>query len=148
MPASSGPTGASLKRPPLLYVDRRPQRFLDVNPAEIWVLHSFFDQYRASRAGRGHIPPHARYVFITSASGAIRMHPRYRHPVLADGDPVRYAGEAEFEHGRLQWWSNASGHYQPDARHADQAGLPLDRFLTHEQVRAGAHRAPAYRRLR
>jgi len=64
------------------------------------------------------------------------MHPRYRHPVLADGRAVRYAGEAEFRHGQLAWWSNASGNYRPNASDAEQAGLPMDSFLTHEQVRA------------
>jgi hypothetical protein len=47
----------------------------------------------------------------------------------------------------LEWWSNASGHYRPDANHAVQAGLPLERFYTHEQVRAGVQQAKTLRAL-
>jgi hypothetical protein len=68
------------------------------------------------------------------------MHPRYRHPVVAAGRLVLYAGEAEFKNGELLWWSNASGNYRPDADHAAQLGLPLGSFHTHERVRAGVYK--------
>jgi len=121
-----------------LYPNLNPSAAIKVNRDEIGTLQPFFDQYRVTRPDlRGQMLPNAKFVFVTEDSGAIRMHPRYRHPVLADGRPVRYAGEAEFRHGRLEWWSNASGNYRPDADHARQAGLPLDRFVTFEEARAG-----------
>lgn len=123
---------------PRLYPNLNPSAAIKVNRDEIGTLQPFFDQYRMTRPDlRGQMMPNAKFVFVTEDSGTIRMHPRFRHPVLADGRPVRYAGEAEFRHGRLEWWSNASGNYRPDPRHARQAGLPLDRFVTFEEARAG-----------
>src|SRR4030095_6673598 len=125
-----------------VYPNLNPRKYLEVNRAEIGTLAQFFGEYRMTRGdARGQVLPNARYVFVTEASGALRMHPRYRHPVLAAVRPVAYAGEAEFRHGQLEWWSNASGHYRPDANHAVQAGLPLARFYTHEPGRAGVEQA-------
>jgi hypothetical protein len=53
---------------------------------------------------------------------------------------VLYAGEASFNNGKLDWWSNGSGNYRPDPDHAAQAGLPMGRFFTFEQVLKGAHK--------
>ena len=127
-----------------LYPNLNPSAVINVNRDEIATLHDFFGQYRVTRPDvRGQMPPNAKFVFVTDGSGEIRMHPRYRHPVLAAGKAVRYAGEAEFRHGQLAWWSNASGNYRPQARDAEQAGLPMESFLTHEQVRAGVHPGPS-----
>ena len=52
-----------------------------------------------------------------------------------------YAGEAFFDNGRLSWWSNGSGNYRPDPDHAEQAGLPMDRFFTFEAVLKGLHKS-------
>jgi len=124
--------------PSRLFPNRNPAANVKVNRDEIVTLQPFFGQYRVTRPqGHGQLLPNTKFVFITSAAGEIRMHPRYRHPVLADGQPVRYAGEAQFRHGQLEWWSNASGNYRPDAKHAAQAGLPMESFFTHEQVRSG-----------
>ena len=41
------------------------------------------------------------------------LHNRYRHPSIAEGKQVLYAGEIYFNNGKLKWWSNGSGHYQP-----------------------------------
>src|SRR5262249_25516481 len=121
-----------------LYPNRNPAANIKVNRDEIATLQPFFGQYRLMKPhAHGQTLPNSRFVFITSAEGEIRMHPRYRHPVLANGEPVRYAGEAQFRHGQLEWWSNASGNYRPDAAHAVQAGLPMENFFTHEQVRSG-----------
>jgi hypothetical protein len=121
-----------------LYPNLNPAANIKVNRDEIATLQPFFGQYRLTRPdSRGQILPNARFVFVTNADGAIRMHQRYRHPVLAEGHAVRYAGEAQFRHGNLEWWSNASGNYRPDANHALQAGLPMENFYTHEQVRSG-----------
>jgi len=131
-----------------LYPNRNPAANIKVNRDEIGTLQTFFGQYRVMTPhGHGQKLPNEKYVFITSAGGEIRMHPRYRHPVLANGQAVRYAGEAQFRHGQLEWWSNASGNYRPDAQHAAQAGLPMDSFFTHEQVRSGVQQLKTIRSL-
>lgn len=69
------------------------------------------------------------------------MHPQFRHPVLAEGKPVLYAGEAYFRNGNLDWWSNGSGNYRPDPDHAVQADLPIDRFYTYDEILRGKQRS-------
>src|SRR5262245_11988353 len=125
--------------PSRLYPNLNPAANVSVNRDEIATLQSFFfGEYRAMRPhAHGQTLPNSKYVFVTAADGAILMHPRYRHPVLAEGRSVRYAGEAQFRHGKLEWWSNASGNYKPDPHHALQAGLPMEQFYTYEQVRSG-----------
>jgi len=131
-----------------LYPNMNPSAAVPVNREEIGTLQPFFNGYRLTRPDvRGQMLPNAKFVFVTEASGAIRMHPRFRHPVLAEGRPVRYAGEAEFRHGQLEWWSNASGNYRPDAGHAQQAGLPMERFVTFEESRSGQQRQAIKARL-
>jgi len=111
---------------------------LDVDRETIYSLSQQFDNYRM-RKGKGHVQmiPSGKYIFVRPSQGDILMHQRYRHPVLAQGKPVLYAGEAYFRSGELQWWSNASGNYRPDAAHAEQAGLPMEQFYTFEQVMSG-----------
>ena len=124
--------------PAKLYPNLNPAANVKVNRDEIATLQPFFGEYRVTRPhAHGVVLPNSKFVFVTSVDGAIRMHPRYRHPVLAEGQAVRYAGEAQFRHGKLEWWSNASGNYKPDPHHAMQAGLPMEQFYTHEQVRSG-----------
>lgn len=59
------------------------------------------------------------------------------HAALADGRPVLYAGTAAFESGKLQWWSNYSGTYQPQAELNRQAGLPSDKFVPWQKLQLG-----------
>lgn len=59
------------------------------------------------------------------------------HAGLAAGRPVLYAGTAAFESGRLQWWSNYSGTYQPNAEFARQADLPTDKFVPWQRLSMG-----------
>ena len=91
------------------------------------------------RKGSSHLRtvPNAKYNFVTNTDGSVVMHPRYRHPPLADGKAVLYAGEAYFTNGKLNWWSNASGNYRPDDSDAVQAGLPMDQFFTYEDILRG-----------
>ncbi len=135
---------AQQKPLPRLYPNLNPRAMsVKAKREEIATLVPFFDEFRMTKPSyRGQTLPNSKFVFVTERDGAIHMHPRYRHPVIAEGRPVRYAGEAEFRHGELRWWSNASGNYKPSRRDAEQAGLPMDRFFTHEQVRSGAHRRP------
>ncbi|MCX7043051.1 MAG: hypothetical protein NT117_10395 [Gammaproteobacteria bacterium] len=60
------------------------------------------------------------------------------HTAISRGADVYFAGEIEFDQGRLVRWDNNSGHYRPEARLHNQLGnsaigtletlLPRDRF--------------------
>jgi hypothetical protein len=113
------------------------------DPAEFLRLESSFDNsyYRIRRGiDHGLLVPNTKYIFVRTMEGGVVMHQRYRHPVLAQGKPVLYAGEAYFNNGKLDWWSNGSGNYRPDSDHAQQAALPMERFFTYEQVLKGNHK--------
>jgi hypothetical protein len=126
-----------------LYPNLRPVAAVPGAAEQGLVLQSWYGHYSVRpSAGRGHYVPNARYLFVRTADGATRVHPRMRHPVLAAGQPVMYAGEAFFESGALRWWSNGSGHYRPDPEHAAQAGLPLELFRTWDDVIRRGARAP------
>jgi hypothetical protein len=108
-------------------------------------LENSFDDnfYRMRRGGdHGQLVPNTKYIFVRTMEGDTVMHPRYRHPVLAQGKPVLYAGEAYFNNGKLDWWSNGSGNYRPDVDHAEQAHLPMERFYTYEDVLRGKNKQP------
>jgi hypothetical protein len=125
---------------PKLYPNLNPAAAIPVDRDQVFHLDSFFDQYRLHRcAHHGHYVPNSRYIFVRLATGETLMHPTYRHPALAEGRAVHYAGEAFFDNGRLRWWSNGSGNYRPDPEHAEQAGLPMERFYTYDQIMKGAH---------
>jgi len=118
---------------------------LKVDPAEFMYLEGSFDQsyYRMKRGhDHGALVPNSKFIFVRTMEGEVVMHQRYRHPVLAQGKPVLYAGEAYFNNGKLDWWSNGSGNYRPDADHAEQAHLPMERFFSYEQVLKGTHKQP------
>lgn len=107
----------------------------------VFFLQALNGQYRARQGqGRRWFVPNLKYNFVTTMDGSILMHHRYRHPPLAGGKPVLYAGEAVFENGKLAWWSNASGHYRPDDEGARQANLPMDQFYSYDQVLKGEHK--------
>jgi hypothetical protein len=90
----------------------------------------------------GALVPNSKFIFVRTMEGEVVMHQRYRHPVLAQGKPVLYAGEAYFNNGKLDWWSNGSGNYRPDVDHAEQAHLPMEKFFSYEQVLKGTHKQP------
>jgi hypothetical protein len=117
---------------------------LKVDPTEFLKLESSFgdDSYYRMRRGGDHglLVPNTKFIFVRTMSGEVVMHQRYRHPVLAAGRPVLYAGEAYFNNGRLDWWSNGSGNYRPDPDHAEQSNLPMERFFTYEDVLKGKHK--------
>jgi hypothetical protein len=109
-----------------------------VDRKEIFHLHQFYDQYRISRPqSHGQLVANSKYIFVRMTTGEMLLHHTYRHPVLAAGKPVLYAGEMHFNNGKLDWWSNGSGNYRPDAEHAEQAELPMDRFFTYQDVLKG-----------
>jgi hypothetical protein len=111
-----------------------------VNPDNIFRLNSFADQYRLHSVNRhGVNVPNLQYNFVRTRQGEMLLHNRYRHPSIAEGKQVLYAGEIFFNNGKLQWWSNGSGHYQPSADDAAQANLPLERFFSYQQIIKGEH---------
>ncbi len=69
--------------------------------------------------------------------GSIYVSPKLPHAHLAAGRPVLYAGTAKLESGKLDWWSNFSGTYQPIAEFRAQARLPVDKFVTWQKLQLG-----------
>lgn len=125
---------------PRVYPNLNPAAAIPVERDQIFHLNSFFDHYRLFRGKeRSQYVPNSKYVFVRTMDGETLLHPRFRHPAIAQGRPVLYAGEAQFDNGRLQWWSNGSGNYRPDAAHASQAGLPIDQFYPYEDILKGEH---------
>jgi hypothetical protein len=111
-----------------------------VSRGSVFRLNSFADQYRLHRQdSHGVNVPNQQYNFVRTREGEMLLHNRYRHPSIAEGKHVLYAGEIFFNNGRLQWWSNGSGHYQPGPEDAVQANLPLDRFYSYQQIIKGEH---------
>ena len=126
---------------PKIYPNLNPAAAIPVERDKIFRLRSFADNYRMSRGKEhGQYVPNSRYVFVKLMSGDMLVHPSYRHPALAEGKPVLYAGEVSFNNGRLDWWSNGSGNYRPDAGHAAQASLPMDQFYPYEDILKGVHK--------
>lgn len=123
-----------------LYPNLHPGAVEPVNASNIFRLNSFADQYRLHRVGtHGVNVPNQQYNFVRTREGDMLLHNRYRHPSIAEGKQVLYAGEVFFNNGNLQWWSNGSGHYQPGADDAEQASLPMDRFYSYQQIIKGEH---------
>jgi hypothetical protein len=126
---------------PKIYPNLNPAAAIPVDREQIFSLRSFADNYRMTRGKEhGHYVPNSRFVFVTTMNGQTLMHQRYRHPALSEGKPVLYAGEAYFNNGRLEWWSNGSGNYRPDPEHAAQSGLPMKQFYCYDDILKGAHR--------
>jgi len=122
------------------YPNLHPGAVESVNPDNIFRLNSFADQYRLHSVNRhGVNVPNLQYNFVRTRQGEMLLHNRYRHPSIAEGKQVLYAGEIFFNNGKLQWWSNGSGHYQPSADDAAQANLPLEHFFSYQQIIKGEH---------
>lgn len=122
------------------YPNLHPGAAVPIDRSNIFSLDSFANQYRLHRAGTHSVNvPNMKYNFVRTREGQTLLHNRYRHPSLAEGQQVLYAGEVFFNNGQLQWWSNGSGHYQPDADGAEQANLPMDYFYSYQQVIKGEH---------
>jgi hypothetical protein len=122
------------------YPNLHPGAIEPVNPTNIFRLNSFADQYRLHQVNsHGVNVPNQQYNFVRTREGEMLLHNRYRHPSIAEGKQVLYAGEISFNNGKLQWWSNGSGHYQPSADDAAQAKLPMDNFYSYQQIIKGEH---------
>lgn len=124
-----------------VYPNLHPGAVERVEPGSVFKLENFTDQYRLRKTdSHGVYVPNQQYNFVRTVEGQMLLHSRYRHPSIAEGRQVLYAGEAFFNNGRLEWWSNGSGHYQPDSEDAVQAALPLDQFYTYQQIIKGEHK--------
>ena len=122
------------------YPNLHPGAIEPVNPSNVFRLNSFADQYRLHQVNNhGVNVPNQQYNFVRTREGEMLLHNRYRHPSIAEGKQVLYAGEVSFNNGRLSWWSNGSGHYQPSADDAQQAGLPMEQFYSYQQIIKGEH---------
>lgn len=125
-----------------LYPNLHPGAIEPVDPTNVFRLSNFAGQYRLHRQhSHGVNVPNQQYNFVRTRDGEMLLHSRYRHPSIAGGKQVLYAGEIYFNNGTLQWWSNGSGHYQPYAEDAEQANLPMDRFFSFQQIIKGEHKA-------
>lgn len=124
-----------------IYPNLHPGAVEPVDPNNVFRLNSFADQYRLHRRhSHGVNVPNQQYNFVRTREGEMLLHNRYRHPSIAEGKQVLYAGEIFFNNGRLEWWSNGSGHYQPYAEDAEQASLPMDQFYSYQQIIKGEHK--------
>lgn len=122
------------------YPNLHPGAIEPVNQSNIFRLNSFADQYRLHQVNNhGVNVPNQQYNFVRTREGQMLLHNRYRHPSIAEGKQVLYAGEISFNNGKLSWWSNGSGHYQPSADDAQQANLPMDQFYSYQQIIKGEH---------
>lgn len=122
------------------YPNLHPGAVEPIDESNIFRLNSFADQYRLHKVNsHGVNVPNQQYNFVRTGQGEMLLHSRYRHPSIAEGKQVLYAGEIFFNNGKLQWWSNGSGHYQPDKDSAEQANLPMDSFFSYQQIIKGEH---------
>jgi hypothetical protein len=124
-----------------MYPNLHPGAVEPVDAGNVFRLNSFANQYRLQKpSSHGVNVPNQQYNFVRTREGEMLLHARYRHPSIAEGKQVLYAGEIFFNNGQLEWWSNGSGHYQPDADDATQANLPMDQFYSYQQVIKGEHK--------
>ena len=123
------------------YPNLHPGAVEPVDPTNIFKLESFANQYRLHKTNsHGVNVPNQQYNFVRTREGQMLLHARYRHPSIAQGKQVLYAGEIFFNNGQLEWWSNGSGHYQPYVEDAEQAALPMNQFFSYQQVIKGEHK--------
>ena len=124
-----------------LYPNLHPGAIEPINPSNVFRLKNFAGQYRLHRQNSHSVNvPNQQYNFVRTREGEMLLHNRYRHPSIAEGKQVLYAGEIFFNNGTLQWWSNGSGHYQPYVDDAEQANLPMDQFYSYQEIIKGEHK--------
>lgn len=124
-----------------IYPNLHPGAVEPIDPSSVFRLNSFANQYRLHRVNSHSVNvPNQQYNFVRTREGEMLLHSRYRHPSIAEGKQVLYAGEIFFNNGQLEWWSNGSGHYQPYVEDAEQASLPMDQFFSYQQIIKGEHK--------
>ncbi len=113
-------------------------------PGEASELVSLPDgSFRLRSLDRGTLaPPNGVFNFVrvhgqTRNDAHLYASSQLPHAALAQGKPVIYAGTAKLDSGRLEWWSNYSGTYQPIAEFRGQAKLPVDKFMPWQKLQMG-----------
>jgi hypothetical protein len=107
------------------------------------LVRSQGDEYLLSSAERNlRTRPNGTYNFVrvqgnTRNDQHTYVSARSGHAGLAAGRPVLYAGTMRFDGGKLDWWSNYSGTYQPMAAFRQQAQLPDERFIPWQKLQMG-----------
>lgn len=135
------PFASSVVQAVKFYPNLHPGAIEPVDHGNVFRLQNFANQYRLHRVNSHSVNvPNQQYNFVRTREGDMLLHARYRHPSIAEGKQVLYAGEIFFNNGQLEWWSNGSGHYQPYAEDAVQANLPMDQFFSYQQVIKGEHK--------
>lgn len=102
--------------------------------------HGAFELQGPDARPRGR--PNGSYNFVRvegdrPGQAPLFVSPRLAHAQLAQGRPVVYAGTMGFEQGRMRWWSNYSGTYQPIAAFRARAALPDERFVPWQKLQMG-----------
>lgn len=83
--------------------------------------------------------PNGEYNFVTRDGNIYITRQQYNgagsHIDNSKGRNVDFAGQVRFGHkntrGKIKYWDNASGHYQPSSLYANQAGFPLNLYRSH-----------------
>src|SRR5262249_12748861 len=63
-----------------------------------------------------------------------------KHHELSEGSSLLFAGEVQFNDGRVEWWNNQSGHFIPHPGFAHQVPLPIQKFIAIHVVEHRRHR--------
>jgi hypothetical protein len=69
----------------------------------------------------------------------------FGHTEAARGQRVHWAGQVEFESGKVKHWNDGSGHYRPPSsmrEPAVRAGLPDDKFTQHPENKVRPRTGP------
>jgi hypothetical protein len=133
--------GSGIVQATKFYPNLHPGAIEPIDRSNIFRLECCANQYRLRRVNSHSVNvPNQQYNFVRTREGEMLLHARYRHPSIAEGKQVLYAGEIFFNNAQLQWWSNGSGHYQPNADDAAQANLPMDYFFAYQQIIKGEHK--------
>ena len=142
-PPTAWPGRAQAVQPALAFTAvRRPAGDSRASPGEeLIALSDGLYQFRA-QGSRVLSRPSGIYNFVrvqgeTPSRTATMLSARAPHAALASGRPVLYAGTAGFDGGRLRWWSNYSGTYQPIADLHRQAALPGELFVPWQKMQLG-----------
>src|SRR5258708_15441196 len=86
-----------------VYPNLNPSAAVPVDREQIFSVSSFADNYRMRRGKEhGQYVPNAKFTVVKLTSGEMLVHQRFRHPVLAEGKPVLYSGDAQFYNGPLE----------------------------------------------
>jgi len=80
---------------PKIYPNPNSAAAISADREQVFRVRSFAGNYRINRGQEhGQYVPNSRFIFATTMCGETLLHQCYRHPALAQGGPVLYAGEA------------------------------------------------------